>query len=521
MHKRLNSGKDNKSCTRHKYRVLVMKRLVLAFFALMTLTGCNDLRIGVGLKGIMLNDDKITLDGDTFDIREKIGDSLLIVWNYEHSEDNTPYYLLKYERNGFYYPQLAATSMSSIDNTANYVSIDDKDVYDIKEKKVLFSAPCDISMLSYLGKWKNLLVFASPDTICFSDGKCVGLQYDVFFRKPKNNGKVTLVAGAQTIEVSFGDLYNAKKIGETSDSSVEKVNKSYYIKPRNKYETMRAGFSVKLDAPKGNFEQDKTVRKWMMKAVRDDAFFQLKNNRDIPVGKCVSLRDMRHSLDEYGVLWEKLCRAEYQVEDTLAVRMTCDVVVRKMVDSDDYTTYHYWASLYGGGLHDLPHEYYVTYDKRRGRLLDVDNSVKPAMKQKFRHLVLEGLKKEYDYRYERESSWEDFTNYVFSFHYSMFDTNSMEKVMRTLLVHDYSCDEWAGWDGYYDKSFTEKDFPLTHFAVLPDGIVLTYHPYQIDCFAAGEYHAVIPFKDANKCLMFDYSMHEDLKPRLQRFILAH
>lgn len=80
---------------------LVMKRLVLAFFALMTLTGCNDLRIGVGLKGIMLNDDKITLDGDTFDIREKIGDSLLIVWNYEHSEDNIPYYLLKYERNGF------------------------------------------------------------------------------------------------------------------------------------------------------------------------------------------------------------------------------------------------------------------------------------------------------------------------------------------------------------------------------------------------------------------------------------
>ena len=497
---------------------LVMKRLVLAFFALMTLTGCNDLRIGVGLKGIMLNDDKITLDGDTFDIREKIGDSLLIVWNYEHPEDNIPYYLLKYERNGFYYPQLAAARMSSIDNTVNYVSVDDKNVYDIKEKKVLFSAPCDISMLSYLGKWKNLLVFASPDTICFSDGKCVGLQYDVFCRKPKNNGKVTLIAGAQTIEVSFGDLYHAKKIGKTSDPSVEKINKSYYIKPRNKYETMRAGFSVELDAPKDNSEQDKTVREWMMKAVRDDAFFQLENNRDIPVGKCTSLEDMRHSLDEYGVLWEKLCRAEYQVEDTFEVKMTCDVVVRKMVDCDDYTTYHYWASLYGGGLHDLPHEYYITYDKRRGKLLDVDNSVKPAMNQQFRHLVLESLKKEYDYHYECESSWKDFTNYVFSFHCPVIDTGGVDDVMRSFLVHDYSCDVWAGWDGYYDKSFTEKDFPLTHFAVLPDGIVLTYHPYQIDCFAAGEYHAVIPFKDANKCLMFDYSKHEDLKPTLQRFI---
>lgn len=242
---------------------------------LAVLTGCHGLRMGVGLKGEVIDEDTLVLDGDTFTIQERIGDSLFIVWNYEHSDEKTPCYLLKYERNGFYYPQIGATSITSIDNTINYVSIDDKDVYDIKEKKVLFSAPCDISMLSYLGKWKNLLVFARPDTICFSDGKCVGLQYDVFCRKPKNNGKVTLIAGAQTIEVSFGDLYHAKKIGKTSDPSVEKINKSYYIKPRNKYETMRAGFSVELDAPKDNSEQDKTVREWMMKAVRDDAFLSV------------------------------------------------------------------------------------------------------------------------------------------------------------------------------------------------------------------------------------------------------
>ena len=29
---------------------------------------------------------------------ERIGDSLLIVWNYTHSNDRTPCYLLKYER---------------------------------------------------------------------------------------------------------------------------------------------------------------------------------------------------------------------------------------------------------------------------------------------------------------------------------------------------------------------------------------------------------------------------------------
>ena len=113
---------------------------------------------------------------------------------------------------------------------------------------------------------------------------------------------------------------------------------------------------------------------------------------------------MLHSLDEYGVLWEKLCRAEFQIEDTLEVRMTCDIRVRKVADCNDYTTYHYRASLYNGGLHDLPREYYITYDKRRSGLLDVGNSVKPSQMQYFRHLVLESLKKEYDFCYERESS---------------------------------------------------------------------------------------------------------------------
>ncbi len=492
--------------------------LVFAYLMLIVLVGCGGLKVGVGLKGVMLDDNKMTLDGDTFDIRERIGDSLLIIWNYEHSDDKTPYYLLKYERNGFYYPQIGASDIMSIDNTTDYVVLNDKDVYDIKNKKVLFSPSCSASGLYYLGKWNDLRLFASSDTICFSDGKCIGLQNDVFCRKPKNEGMVTLVAGAQTTEVTFNDLYHAQKEHNVNDQSVEKLIKDYYVKPRNKYERMDAGFSVDLEIPKDTTEVDKAIREWMMAAIRDDAFYQLENNRDIPVGKCTSLRDMLHSLDEYGVLWEKLCRAEYQIEDTLEVRMTCDIRVRKVADCDDYTTYYYRASLYNGGLHDLPREYYITYDKRRGGLLDVGNSVKPAMMQHFRHLVLESLKKEYDFCYERESSWEDFTHSIFSFHCPMVETSGMDEVMLSLLEHNYSCDEWAGWKGYNEKPFTEKDFPLTHFAVLPEGIVLTYHPYQIDCFAAGEYHAVIPFKDANKCLMFDYSKHEDLKLKLLRFI---
>lgn len=44
--------------------------------------------------------------------------------------------------------------------------------------------------------------------------KYVGLQDDVFCRKPKKNGVLTLVAGAQRIDVPFGNLYHAKKTGD-------------------------------------------------------------------------------------------------------------------------------------------------------------------------------------------------------------------------------------------------------------------------------------------------------------------
>ena len=134
---------------------------------LAVLTGCHSLRMGVGLKGEVIDEDTLVLDGDTFTIQERIGDSLFIVWNYEHSDEKTPCYLLKYERNGFYYPQIGATNITSIDNTVNYVSIDDNDVYDIKDRKILFSSPCSASGLYYLGRWKGLHLFASSDTICY------------------------------------------------------------------------------------------------------------------------------------------------------------------------------------------------------------------------------------------------------------------------------------------------------------------------------------------------------------------
>ena len=82
--------------TNKKYYVVLAVIMMYLF-----LLSCSDLKIGVGLKGVILDENKITLDGDTFDIREKIGDVCLSCG-------------LKYERNGFYYPQIGGTDITPI-----------------------------------------------------------------------------------------------------------------------------------------------------------------------------------------------------------------------------------------------------------------------------------------------------------------------------------------------------------------------------------------------------------------------
>ena len=57
--------------TNKKYYVVLA--VIMMYLSLLS---CSDLKIGVGLKGVILDENKITLDGDTFDIRERIINSL-------------------------------------------------------------------------------------------------------------------------------------------------------------------------------------------------------------------------------------------------------------------------------------------------------------------------------------------------------------------------------------------------------------------------------------------------------------
>lgn len=488
---------------------------ILFCLMLLTTTSCKGLKTGVGIRGILCGDDLMTLDGDTFRIQERIGDSLLIVYHYP--EDNDHHYLIKQERNGFYYIQQEGNSISAIDNTQEYVCVNDKMVYNWKDR-TSFSVPCDASYLYFLGQWKGKVAYTNQDSICFSDGKCIALQEDAFCTASDTKGNVVLGMGARRLQVPIEKLYQYEHGTISTEQDAIRFIKKYFIQPRSQYESVEAGFDVDLDIPKGTADYDNAIREWMVSSIKDDAFSLLGFQRDIPVGNSGSVRDMASSLDKYGVLWEKLCRSCYQEEDTLVLRKTCNVRSRKIVDCDDYTTYYYWSSIYDGGLHEMPKSYYITYDKRRKMLVTASNTVKATMMKQFREEALRKIKPLYDENYDGTSDWNDFLQSVFSFHCPMFDTSGCDETTRSLLEHEYVCDEWSGWGHTGNDAFTLDNFPLPHLAVLPEGIVLSYHPYQIDCFASGEYHVLIPFEKISHCLQHRYRDHTDDFPKLEQFV---
>lgn len=313
----------------------IFSHTMLIAMTFLMLVSCKGLRSGIGLRGIILDDNMMTLDGDTFRISETIGDSLLIVW-YDHAE-NTPFYLIEQKHNGFYYVQQEARYISAIENTSKFVCIDNRTIYDHHDR-TSFTIPCNASHLYYLGEWRGLHAFTNQDSICFSDGKCINLQEYAYCMKSEQEGKISLVCGVQTKQVSLEELYVSDSLHAEEDATAIILKREYSIRPQNEHEDAGAALCVNLEIPKGNSESDKAIRGWMVNSVKDDALAMVCYQDTIPSTSSLTYNETFSLLDKYGELWKKICLNDYQAGDTFVLIMTCDIITRKVADCRDYTT---------------------------------------------------------------------------------------------------------------------------------------------------------------------------------------
>ena len=91
---------------------------------------------------------------------------------------------------------------------------------------------------------------------------------------------------------------------------------------------------------------DVTIREWMSDAIKNDAYSLLGYQKDFNGKRKPSYDEFMSTLDNYGMFWEKLCRSNYQVKDTLSIDLNCDISTRLIVDTPGYVTYQYSAYIY-------------------------------------------------------------------------------------------------------------------------------------------------------------------------------
>lgn len=349
----------------------------------------------------------------------------------------------------------------------------------------------NFSHLAYLGECGEIKAYYnSEDSIYFSDGKSVVLKYGTEFGfEDSLPNTIRLLHGARVFDVSIKELYNAKEEKATNSDNVYYHKKDYNLNSSDG----RYGFFVDMEIPKGNSASDKAFRAWMMKEATRDIFGLFGDDVNVAVMSCDTPDKIIQGLEEYHTKWNDLYQKTYEGPSALGSYVL--VEVNHIAENDEYATYYYYSYIYNGGAHGGYHSYYITYDKNRDVFVSATNTINPS-KQRFVEkevkkelMIKKGFEKEEIQRCEKEDA-------PMPIYFAISD-----------ICNPDDAEELS-------KADLEDAFPLQHFAILPDGIVVSYHPCQTGAFAEGEFHVLLPFDKIKGCLMYEYKEDPSWRPRL-------
>lgn len=237
-----------------------------------------------------------------------------------------------------------------------------------------------------------------------------------------------------------------------------------------------------LTYPVGRSKTDRDIRKWLNQAIMQE-FAATHENDDSPEIELSRHADnLQEAFRDYSSQYYKWVKKEYSDDQGELYPLKPFYVhfsARPVADNTRYVTYFVEADIFFVGTHSAPHAYYRTYDKKLEQFVSCDMLVKMEhMEDVCRIIYAQALKKRQE----------------------LFNSQSL----TTDFTDDYPCGDWSN-----NKSENiPKDkglIPLQHIAILPQGIVVSYHPYQIGAFSEGDYHILVPFKNVGEYLLQDYS----------------
>ncbi len=435
----------------------------------------------------LLASDTILLDADTFRIRFAIDDSTLCVSPTREDERSM---VIRKGNDSLYHTIIESESIRPIYYTEKFVRLNDTIAYELETGKK-YNVRESYFDIMYLGEWGGQPIFQTPgmrhswsgNTILFTDGWECTLWPDVHALPIDEDSTLTFIRGALSIKVNSSELHDYHPTKEMPDKNMEAIWVEY--KEPSIWEN--PGYKVYIDVPKGNSRMAVTVKKYLFRAICNDIFARLDYDaKQFYSNIAIERGDIRGALEQVNKVWCREVRKKFSNVDEDRVYFYFPINVTKVAEGDDYITYYYETDAFLGGAHSNPCSFYITYDKRRDVIVDANNTIKEGMMSAFKEMV----PSEVNDRYE---SWS----------------------YNGGLGGDYPCDEMG-------CCFSTKDgdlhFPLPHLAVLPEGVVISFHPYQIGSFADGEFHVLIPKEEVKDCLDHNFWKNDTITKSLSYFV---
>ena len=236
-------------------------------------------------------------------------------------------------------------------------------------------------------------------------------------------------------------------------STSEKPMKSFYRykKERNAEFSSRCHFSFSADFPKSTVKNKQLIRSWLaeraVKTLSKDMSYNVKDYSDQQIEKYTSN------------LFFSFKKDEFSTDDTACypIEAFFELNLQARVSNNRFVTYQECTNEYGGGIHGYYTERLVSYD----------------------HVH----RQEIDFRY-------------------LFVEHAFDKIVDLLVDEAEGNPNYREWKPDIKSYVFDKDeeghptgkVNLPQPGLSENGVVFSFQPYEISCFAAGTFHFTIPYE---------------------------
>lgn len=145
--------------------------------------------------------------------------------------------------------------------------------------------------------------------------------------------------------------------------------------------------------------------------------------------------------------------------------------------NERYVTYQQYTYCYLGGIHGFYTERLASFDMTTGEGITTDYLFPKKYQQKIRELLMETA-----FMDETFCSWNNI--------------ETMEDVIRCFMPETMTIPNIiASFDStYVQPNIRLERVDISRVGLTSEGIVFSYYPYELSCYAAGCFHFTIPYK---------------------------